>query len=83
MQVRATPRFERLLKRLPPDRQKLLLERVSELESDAFLGKRLTGPLRGLMSLRVGDYRVIYHVDVPKNTIWLIAVGHRKSIYES
>jgi mRNA interferase RelE/StbE len=82
LQVKATPRFERLLKRLPHDRQKLLLERASELESEPYLGKRLTGPLRGLLSLRVGDYRVIYHVDPAKNTVWVIAVGHRKSIYE-
>ncbi len=70
------------MKRLPHDRQKIVLERCSELESDPYLGKRLTGPLRGLLSLRVGDYRVIYHVDLPKNTVWLVAVGHRKSIYD-
>ncbi len=52
MQVKATPRFERMLKRLPVDRQKILLERASELESDPYIGKRLAGPLRGLMSLR-------------------------------
>lgn len=82
MQVKGTPRFERMLKRLPLDRQKIVLERASELEAEPYLGKRLTGPLRGLMSLRVGEYRVIYHVDHPGNTVWLIAVGHRKSVYE-
>ncbi len=82
MQVKATSRFERMLRRLSSDRQKIVLERASELEGNPYLGKELTGPLRGLMSLRVGDYRVIYFVDQPKNTIWLIAVGHRKSIYE-
>ena len=82
MQVKGTPRFERMLKRLPLDRQKMVLERASELETEPYLGKWLTGPLRGLMSLRVGEYRVIYHVDKPKNTVWLIAVGHRKSVYE-
>ncbi len=55
MQVKGTPRFERMLKRLPLDRQKIVLERASELETDPYLGKRLSGPLRGLMSLRVGD----------------------------
>ena len=82
MKVKATPRFERMLKRLPLDRQKIVLEKASELESDPYLGKRLAGPLRGLMSLRVGDYRVVYHVDLPRDTVWLIAVGHRKSVYE-
>ncbi len=82
MQVKATPRFERMLKRLPSDRQKTVLERASELGDNPYLGKGLTGPLRGLMSLRVGDYRVIYFLDQPKDTVWLIAVGHRKSVYE-
>ncbi len=82
MQVKGTARFERMLKRLPLDRQKIVLERASELEAEPYLGKRLTGPLRGLMSLRVGEYRVIYHVDQPGNTVWLIAVGHRKTVYE-
>jgi len=31
--------------------------------------------------LRVGDYRVIYQFDLSKNTISLIAVGHRREIY--
>ena len=31
--------------------------------------------------LRVGDYRVIYQFDLSKNTIYLIAVGHRREIY--
>ncbi len=70
------------MKRLPVDRQKILLERASELESDPYIGKRLAGPLRGLMSLRVGEYRIIYYVEQIKNMIWLVAVGHRSSVYE-
>ena len=39
--------------------------------------------LKGLAEfrLRVGDYRVIYQFDLAKNTIYLIAVGHRREIY--
>jgi len=33
--------------------------------------------------LRVGDYRVIYAVDVEQNTIHLLGVGHRRDIYRS
>jgi mRNA-degrading endonuclease RelE of RelBE toxin-antitoxin system len=32
--------------------------------------------------LRVGDYRVIYQFDVPRNEIFLIALGHRRDIYK-
>ena len=39
--------------------------------------------LKGLpeFRLRAGDYRVIYQFDLSKNTIYLIAVGHRREIY--
>jgi len=31
--------------------------------------------------LRVGDYRIIYAVDVTVNEVHLLAVGHRREIY--
>ena len=31
--------------------------------------------------LRVGDYCVIYRVDVERNIIYLLALGHRREIY--
>ena len=31
--------------------------------------------------LRVGDYRVIYTFDVTRETIFLLAVGHRREVY--
>jgi mRNA interferase RelE/StbE len=30
---------------------------------------------------RVGDYRIIYTFDVERNTIHLLAIGHRREIY--
>lgn len=38
--------------------------------------------MKGRYSLRIGDCRVIYAVDEEVKTITLIAVGHRKKIYE-
>ena len=32
--------------------------------------------------LRVGDYRLIIHVDKKNNTLNVLNVGHRKNIYE-
>lgn len=36
-----------------------------------------------LFRLRVGDYRIIYSFDLEKNTIDLLAVGHRREVYQS
>jgi mRNA-degrading endonuclease RelE of RelBE toxin-antitoxin system len=41
---------------------------------------RLTGSNR--CRLRVGDYRVIYTFDVTQGAIHLLAVGHRREIYQ-
>ena len=32
--------------------------------------------------LRVGDYRIIYRVDVERNIIHLLAVGNRREVYK-
>jgi len=80
--IRATKRFERKLDKLPLSLQTTILQRVSELKTNPYLGRKLRGKLEGLYSLRVGDYRVLYWVDIDKAVIWLLEVEHRKKIYE-
>jgi len=29
----------------------------------------------------VGDYRIIYEFDLPKNALYLVALGHRREVY--
>ncbi len=31
--------------------------------------------------LRVGDYRILYEIDIKQKIIYVTAVGHRKEIY--
>ncbi|NYZ77481.1 type II toxin-antitoxin system RelE/ParE family toxin [Candidatus Micrarchaeota archaeon] len=31
--------------------------------------------------LRVGDYRVIIHIDEPKKRLVILRIGHRKNVY--
>ena len=45
----------------------------------SFPHQHLTGSNR--YRLRVGDYRVIYTFDVARETIFLLAVGHRREVY--
>lgn len=46
------------------------------------LGFPLTGNFRGLYRYRVGDYRLIYVVDMEEKTIKILRIGHRKDVYE-
>ncbi|MDQ6765623.1 MAG: type II toxin-antitoxin system RelE/ParE family toxin [Verrucomicrobiota bacterium] len=32
---------------------------------------------------RVGDYRIVYTFDVNRNTLHLLAIGHRREIYRA
>lgn len=79
-EIVSTSKFEKLFKRLPKDVQKRIAEKILILAEDAYQGKRLHGRLKGKFSLFVGDYRVIY--EVLGDTVYLLAVGHRKKVYE-
>jgi mRNA interferase RelE/StbE len=41
----------------------------------------LTGQWSGFYKLRVGDYRVIYELDIEEQLIIIIRVGHRREVY--
>lgn len=44
-------------------------------------GKPLRGPLHGYWSLRVGDYRVSYHIAT--RTVHIDVIEHRSVVYET
>lgn len=43
----------------------------------------LSGSFAGQFKLRVGDYRVIYDLDVARGIITVLRVGHRSEIYKA
>jgi len=62
-------------------RQKIRIE-MESLQTYPDKGKLLVGPLRGLRSLRLGNYRVIYKKENELLIILIITIGHRKDIYK-
>ena len=82
MQVKATSRFIKSLDKLDASIKRRILDKVTGLTDNPYDGKMLRGELRGLFSLRVGNYRVIYWIDEKESIVWLINIGHRKRIYE-
>ena len=46
------------------------------------LGKPLRYSLVGHRRLRVGDYRVVYRVNLQKHTVIISIIKHRKDVYE-
>ena len=53
------------------------------LERDPFAGYALRGKLRGLYSLRVGAYRVLYQLTDGGKTVRVAAIRHRSISYKS
>jgi mRNA-degrading endonuclease RelE of RelBE toxin-antitoxin system len=46
-------------------------------------GKPLRHSLHHLRSLRVGDYRVLYHLDHDAQLVSIVSIGQRRDIYEA
>lgn len=78
-----SPRFDKRFFSFPPGLQHQIESKIDDM------GRRLgTFPhtrMQGVEAfrLRVGDYRIIYRFDQAKNILHLIAVGHRRDVYEN
>jgi mRNA interferase RelE/StbE len=51
------------------------------LERDPLAGYALRGKLRGLYSLRVGSYRIIYQLTDSGKTVRVAVIRHRSAAY--
>ena len=54
---------------------------LEEIARDPLLGKPLQGPLKGLRSKRVGNFRIVYEQKKGELIVVVISIGHRKSVY--
>ncbi len=58
-----------------------LRERVQPLEDPRQLGKPLQGQLGELWRYRVGDYRLVAHIEDQRVCVLVVRIGHRKDVY--
>ena len=58
-------------------------EALGLLEREPGAGHALRGRLRGLRSLRVGTYRIIYQLAEAEQTVRVLAIRHRSIAYRS
>lgn len=79
-ELRLTRRARRDIDALPPAVREAVLETIALIAVDPDgTGKGLVGRLRGLLSARVGNYRVLYTVE--SGTTMVRAVRHRAVAY--
>jgi mRNA interferase RelE/StbE len=53
------------------------------LEREPAIGYELRGRLRGLRSMRVGSYRIIYQLIDEQQTVRVVAILHRSRAYRT
>ncbi|MGB9675839.1 MAG: type II toxin-antitoxin system RelE family toxin [Candidatus Bathyarchaeales archaeon] len=78
-EIRFTPRFLKSIKALDRKIQARIIREINTLKTNPYVGKPLRGEWKGVYSLRIGDYRVLYQIK--KNEVFLLVVGHRKRVY--
>ena len=72
------------LKELEKNLAKQIIKRIEIhlVNSPKSVGKPLRGSLKSLWKYRYRDYRVVYQVMDETITVLIIAIRHRKDIYE-
>ena len=64
------------------DRSAIKFAIETHLRNKPFIfGKPLRYSLKGLRSMRVGNYRIIFQIK-SKNKILIVKIGHRKDVYK-
>jgi mRNA interferase RelE/StbE len=72
----------RAIRKLDPQVQRRVRAAILALADSPHRGKPLQLTLRGLRSWRTGDYRIVYRVVDDRIEIVVVAVGHRREVYD-
>ncbi len=80
--IKLTPTAIHSFHRLHPEIKKQLKDALSTLKDNPYSGKQLREELNFFRSFKIKRYRVIYQVDEDLKHIIVVALGHRRDIYE-
>lgn len=76
------PNAAEVIRSLHPDLKRAVKSAIRAIAADPECGEALLRELKGLWKYRVRRFRIVYAIDRKSHTIRLMAVGHRRSIYE-
>lgn len=76
------PHVAEVIRALHPDLKRSIKAAIRAIAVDPECGEPLMRELRGLWKYHVRRFRIVYAVDRKVQVIRLMAVGHRRSIYE-
>ena len=79
--IKFSERADSEFSKLPKEIQQRIIDKLTKLYTNPFrFFIRLKGRIE--YKLRVGDYRLIADINRKENTIEVLRIGHRKSVYK-
>ncbi len=73
----------RSIRKLDPATRRQVKAAVERLAEAPDRGKPLQLTLKGLRSWRTGDWRIVYRTTRERLEILVVAVGHRREVYDA
>lgn len=68
---------------LPKPEQAKVRKKLAFLEQNPYAGKKLSGELEGVRSIRTWPYRLFYEVNEVENRIEVHKIKHRQGAYKN
>jgi mRNA interferase RelE/StbE len=76
------PHVAAVIRHLPPDLKRSIKAAIRALSHAPESGTPLARELEGFWTYRVRRFRIVYAVDRSHKLLRIVAVGHRRRIYE-
>jgi mRNA interferase RelE/StbE len=81
-QLDIPPHVAEVLRHLSPDIKRPVKAALRAIGADPSLGAPLLRELKGLWRFRVRRFRIVYAVDRSRRTVRVMAVAHRRHVYD-
>ncbi len=81
MQVILSKEAQKNYNHLPKVQQIKIKKKITALQENPYLGKKLEGELAGDRSLRAWPYRIIYSIDRKQKKVFVFSILHRQGAY--
>jgi mRNA interferase RelE/StbE len=82
MKVIITPSAQKSFNRLPKKDKEKIKKKFSVLEGSPLEGKKLSGELNELRSIRAWPYRILYYINNEEKIIYIASIVHRQGAYK-
>ncbi len=82
MQVVVTPKALKQYLQLSKGEQTKVKRKLLTLEQYPLEGKKLSGKLAEIRSLRAWPYRILYYIDEKAKKVFIVTIAHRQGVYK-